>query len=139
MKMKQKMKQALPLFILATLSACASDDSLTLEANFSSIQNDLFSKTCARVGCHTGTSPTAGLNLDAGQSYANLVDKLNAAGTKLLVNTGDSSKSYLIDKLEGASNISGERMPLNESAISQSNIDVIKAWIDNGAKNIGEE
>ena len=39
--------------------------------NFSEIQSGLFTPTCATSNCHSGGNPPAGLNLEAGSSYAN--------------------------------------------------------------------
>ena len=42
--------------------------------NFSEIQSNVFTPTCATAGCHAGAAPSAGLNLDSVNSYAQLVN-----------------------------------------------------------------
>jgi hypothetical protein len=48
---------------------------------------------------------------------------------------GDPSGSYLIHKLEGRSDIVGSRMPAGGPFLAQTDIDVIRAWIAQGAPN----
>ncbi|GAB4290398.1 MAG: hypothetical protein Kow0098_08970 [Ignavibacteriaceae bacterium] len=43
--------------------------------------------------------------------------------------------SYLIMKLSGSSGITGDQMPLGEPAIDQADLDLIKLWITEGAKD----
>lgn len=47
----------------------------------------------------------------------------------------DPDGSYLIHKLEGRSGIIGDRMPLGGSSLAQTDIDVIRTWIAQGAPN----
>lgn len=101
-------------------------------ANFSEIQAGLFSPTCASSSCHGGGSPAAGLNLEAGSSYANLVGIASSqqAGTQR-VNAGSPDQSYLIQKLEGTA-ATGTVMPPS-GGIEQADIDVVRQWISAGA------
>jgi hypothetical protein len=47
---------------------------------------------------------------------------------------GNASGSYLIQKLEGASDIVGLRMPRNGPPfLTAAQIDLIRQWINNGA------
>ncbi len=127
------MKYLLPILLLVFLTACSSDDdeSLELTADFKSIQNDLFSKSCATSGCHFGDNSPHDLNLHDSVGYNNLVGAVGSTGATL-VKPGDPDNSYLINKLEGL-NIVDEQMPLNGSPISQKNINAIRQWITDGA------
>jgi len=102
-----------------------------------SFANDIqpiFNANCTSSGCHNA-SAAAGLNLNQGQAYANLVN-LDATSESNLkrVLPGDAQNSYLIIKLEGRQNVGG-RMPLNRSPLSDVQIQNIKNWINNGANN----
>ena len=70
------------------------------------------------TGCHGGSG---GLTLD---SYSNLI-----AGNVLI--SGNSTESHIIQKLKGTA--SGAQMPKNAAALSESTINLIATWIDEGA------
>ncbi len=53
----------------------------------------------------------------------------------LRVKPGDPANSYLVQKLEGAAGITGERMPLGGPFLDQATIDKVKSWIASGAPN----
>ncbi len=105
----------------------------TFGPNFSEIQANVFTPTCAVSGCHTGGSAPQGLRLDAANSYGLLV---NVASTEvptiLRVAPNDPAASYLIRKLEGTASV-GQQMPLNGTPLSQTSINTIRQWISDGA------
>ncbi|MGH8220269.1 MAG: Ig-like domain-containing protein [Steroidobacteraceae bacterium] len=104
-----------------------------LTADFTSIQDNVFTPICTR--CHIGASAPEGLQLDATHSYGLLVGVPSAEQPNTLrVNPGNPDASYLVLKLEGASGISGGRMPLGGPYLPQSTIDVIRQWITEGAQ-----
>ena len=103
-----------------------------LTATFQSIQDNVFTPIC--TACHIGASAPEGLQLDAAHSYSLLVGVASAEQPAVLrVASGDPDSSYIIQKLEGASTISGERMPRGGPYLSQATIDVIRQWITSGA------
>src|SRR5919198_4869941 len=92
-----------------------------LEPTFASIQDDIFQTTDSAgrtrcLNCHTSTgrNPAGGLNLNPDVAYQQLV---NAASTAkpgaIRVIPGNPDSSYLVQKLEGAPDIVGRRMPIN--------------------------
>ena len=90
---------------------------------FASIQSTIFTPNC--IGCHSGSNPPAGLNLSAGQSYANLVNVPSTSNPSIpRVDPGNPDNSYLVIQLQ-----SGHR------SRPQSDIDMIRAWILSGAPN----
>jgi hypothetical protein len=98
------------------------------------IQVAIFNGSCALSGCHN-TTASAGLNLTQGNSYNNLVNIDSTQDpTKKLVLPSDATNSYLVIKIEGRQTV-GERMPLNRSPLSSTEIQNIKNWINNGAGN----
>jgi len=107
-----------------------------LQPTLASIQANVFTPSCAKAGCHTGSMPQAGLNLDAGASWANLVNMPSSQNMLLTrVIPMDPDGSFLIQKLEGAPGIIGARMPADGNYLQQVTVDVIRQWILDGALN----
>jgi hypothetical protein len=140
------------LIAAAVLAAAACDESLSefagptpnLTPTFSSIQRDIFSAADAAgrvacTGCHNaqGARFAANLNLADGTAYGQLV---NVASTgkrgAIRVIPGDPENSYLIHKIEGRSDIVGERMPRTAGPfLTPGQVEIIKRWIELGAAN----
>ncbi|NIS90113.1 MAG: hypothetical protein GTN98_08535 [Woeseiaceae bacterium] len=100
--------------------------------NFSEIQASVFTPDCATSGCHSGGSPSAGLNLEAANSYAQLVGIASTQDPGVQrVNPGNPNQSYLITKLEGPGAAGGQMPP--SGPMAQADIDVIRQWITDGA------
>jgi methionine-rich copper-binding protein CopC len=100
-------------------------------ATFKAVQDNVLTPFC--TGCHAGASAPLGLRLDAGNSYALLVNVASVeVGSLKRVLPGDPGNSYLVQKLEGRAAV-GARMPLGGAALSQANIDLVRAWIAAGA------
>jgi CHRD domain/Bacterial Ig domain len=101
---------------------------------FADIQLRVFNASCAFAGCHAGATPPVGLNLEAANSHARLVNVNSGEVPALLrVAPGDAPASYMIRKLEGTPGILFNRMPLGRAPLPQNLIDGIKAWINAGA------
>jgi hypothetical protein len=101
-------------------------------AGLSDIQSNVFARSCASAGCHSGTVAAAGLNLDHASSYAELAGIGSSHDPAVLrVSAGAPNKSYLVQKLEGTA-ASGAHMPF-VGALAQADIDVIRQWILDGA------
>lgn len=132
------------LLVVLFIFSCSSDTPFEAENNpppntdlsqFSEIQKQIFTPSCAVFGCHAGANPQAGLNLSSGQAHVALVDVISTQKSNLKrVAPGNSADSYLIHKLMGT-NISGARMPLGGAELSPAAIDSIAKWIDKGALN----
>ena len=63
------------------------DNTLLLEktlSNFSEIQNQVFTPSCATAGCHAGESLQANLDLTEGNAYDNLVNKTSLLNPNFL-------------------------------------------------------
>jgi hypothetical protein len=105
-----------------------------LTAEFGSIQQNVFTPTCAISGCHIGATAPEGLRLDEANSFALLVGVASTEVPSLLrVNPNNADLSYLIQKLEGTATVGG-RMPLSGPPfLPQTTIDVIRQWITDGA------
>jgi hypothetical protein len=131
-------RHAAPLACCA-IAACGSGDGFVgsggvvgpLEPNFNSIQANVFDQYCEH--CHSGANAPVGLRLDAVNSYASLVGVASVERPNLMrVAPGDANNSYIIQKLEGTAGV-GERMPAGLPALPQSDINVIRQWIGDGA------
>jgi hypothetical protein len=101
-------------------------------ADFESIQANVFTPICSP--CHSGANAPHGLMLDAAHSYNDLVGVPSVeVPTFDRVKAGDPDNSYIILKLENSPLIAGSQMPLGETPLLPSVIDVIRQWITNGA------
>jgi mono/diheme cytochrome c family protein len=140
----------LVFLILLAAAGAACDEALddlgptpNLEPTLSSIQREIFNNSDSRgraacIQCHTnanGRVPDGGLSLLEGQSLGNLVgvQSTDRAGVRVIATNPDGS--YLIQKLEGASGIVGVRMPSGGPYLTQAQVDVIREWIRQGARN----
>ena len=91
----------------------------------------IFTRSCAKSGCHAGTTLAQGLSLEAGKSYDNLVGVASTEVALKRVEPGRSDLSYLINKLEGTG--IGDRMPQGGPFLPDAEVQVIKDWIAQGA------
>jgi hypothetical protein len=139
----QKLRRAAARYVVplacCTLAACGSGDGFVgsggvvgpLEPNFNSIQANVFDQYCEH--CHSGANAPVGLRLDAVNSYASLVGVPSGERPNLMrVAPGNANNSYIIQKLEGTAGV-GERMPAGLPPLPQSDINVIRQWIGDGA------
>lgn len=107
--------------------------SAPLLPTLASIQNNVFTPTCAVPGCHGGGTVQYGLRLDPGYSAGNLIGVASPRDAALVrVVPGNPGGSFLIQKLEGTQTL-GDRMPQFGPYLPQSTIDVIRQWIQDGA------
>jgi cytochrome c553 len=121
-------------------AACGSNSSPTSPTptapTLSQIQSQIFDSAC--VTCHTdvGRVPAASLNLRPGASFPNLVNVQSTGKPGAIrVRPGDANGSYLVQKLEGAADIVGARMPRNAAPLSDAQVKMIRDWINAGAPN----
>jgi hypothetical protein len=102
---------------------------------FTMIQQQIFTPSCAKGGCHDAATANNGLILEAGSSYALLVQHPSLGNPALdRVEPGDPERSYLIKKLRGDPDITGQRMPFDGPPfLTPEQIDGIAGWILAGA------
>jgi len=131
----------LGLLTLGLLAACASGSVTPTATNATgvSLQYDIqpiFNTNC--VLCHQGDSPPAGLSLEQGKAYSNLVNVPSTESQLMRVAPGAPDKSYLINKMLGTqaqAGGSGAQMPFNSPPLPQSQVSLIQEWIAAGAPN----
>jgi hypothetical protein len=105
-----------------------------VQPTLSSIQANIFDRSCAIPTCHEGGGAPLGLRLTDGDSHQNLYNQPSGqkAGA-IRVIPDDAGNSYLVQKLEGAAGIAGLPMPRNMSSLPAEEIQAIRDWITNGA------
>ena len=123
--------------------ACAGDGTgleLVNEVDQVTLSGDvqpIFTSNCALSGCHAGTNPQEGMNLSAGQTFANVVNvQAMELSTMNRVTPDEPDNSYLVHKVQGTHlsvGGSGDQMPQGRSPLTQPDIDLIRAWIEAGA------
>lgn len=136
---------ARPLFLAAlvlAVSACGERKGLPTEpdgrppdssATFSRVVREVFVPSCALAGCHAPPAPQAGLSLQPGEAYANLVNKPATQRPELVrVAPFDPDSSYLVKKLRGDPDIVGSPMPLSGTLSGEARQLVID-WVRRGA------
>lgn len=100
----------------------------------------IFTESCVHNACHGGNNPQENLRLEAGSSWANLVDvpAVQCADGRARVAPGNPDTSYLMHKLLGVQICSGEQMPpsggpIGDGELPPGELDLIAAWICQGA------
>lgn len=132
----------LGLLVLAVLFACGDSPSGGGPISFSAQIQPIFTSSCALSGCHGSGNiqpPEKPMNLSAGQAYSNTVNVSSAQlGSMDRIEPGQPDRSYLVHKIQGTHLTvggSGVRMPATGNFLSQSQIDLIRNWIAQGALN----
>ena len=98
-----------------------------------SVQENIFNRSCALSGCHAGPGAQQGLDLSEGQARDNLVNVPSREVPSILrVSPGNPDASYIVMKIEGASGIQGQRMPLG-GMLTPDEIALVRDWIEGGA------
>ncbi|MBA2321873.1 MAG: hypothetical protein H0V89_12055 [Deltaproteobacteria bacterium] len=102
------------------------------EATFSRVWAEVIDPVC--VQCH-GTGSGGLFMPDQPTAYDSLVDMPSVGSPDdIRVVPGSADDSYIIHKLEGASDIVGSQMPLSDS-VTDEQIQLVRDWIDAGALN----
>ena len=124
-----------------TLDAPATTDTIRINAGnlnvgmYATIQQQIFDKQCAH--CHSGNAWAASLNLNEGASYA---DMLHVASQKVAgkerVTPGDADNSVLYEALASTISLDDnwKHNHANIMTTDRAGLQLIKDWIDNGAK-----
>jgi mono/diheme cytochrome c family protein len=106
-----------------------------LSIKLSSDVQPIFNSTC--VICHQGAGQ-AGLTLEPGKTYINLVGVKSTESPLMRVQAGAPDQSYLMNKLQGTqvqAGGQGAQMPLNGTPLSSAQIELVRQWISQGALN----
>ncbi len=95
--------------------------------SFSKQVSPLLQQTCVAAGCHGGSQPAANLNLEYNVCWHSLIDYLPPI---VLVKNGNNSP--LVMYLDGRL---APQMPRGSQPLTKNQINGVKKWIDEGAKN----
>jgi mono/diheme cytochrome c family protein len=101
------------------------------------IQAAIFTPICSSCHNGVGTALPGALNLTtAAASYKALVGQFTVEQpTVEFVSPGNPNTSYVIQKLEGLTTISGKQMPLGGPYLTSAQILMISQWISAGPQN----
>ncbi len=134
--------------IAVSLAACTIGDAPTdpdnplpgdpviapAEPSFATDVQPIFNVTgCTSSNCH-GRAARGDLDLRDGKSYAQLVGVVATQEDGIRVIPGNADDSYIVVKVEDRQK-SGSKMPLGRPALSSAQIQTIRNWITEGAKN----
>jgi hypothetical protein len=112
------------------------DEPIDPSATFSRVQTEIFTPTCAQLGCHDTIGQQSQMVLVAGRSYAELVNRPSVEVPAFdRVEPGRPGDSYLYMKVNGDPRITGDRMPQGLPQLSDAQIRLIRDWIRRGAPN----
>jgi len=121
---------------LPTAPIDPGSDPIDQSATLSRVQSEVFTPTCATLGCHDPAVQQSSLVLSPGRSFGDLVNKPSIEVPQILrVRPLDPDRSYLFMKVVGAQGITGDRMPQNAPPLSKVQLDLIRNWIRRGAPN----
>ena len=103
--------------------------------NLTAIQDQIFDTTCTASVCHDSEFPAGDLDMSTlSASEQNLIDVSSSqVPSSLRVASGDSSASYLMNKLLGEGMApTTQQMPIG-GVLCDARIDAVEQWIDAGA------
>ncbi|HEV8398437.1 MAG TPA: hypothetical protein VGQ18_01240 [Gemmatimonadales bacterium] len=124
--------------VQATIGAVSGQRVVAVVASgvsFAASVQTVFNNNCTI--CHSGASPPEGMSLAAGVAIANIVDVASGEVPALKrVRPFRPDSSYLVHKIQGTQATvggSGSRMPLGQTPLSNTTINIIRNWILQGA------
>jgi hypothetical protein len=107
--------------------------SLAFEPSYRGVSEVFFARLC--TACHAGASAARGLDLSPAAAYDELVRVPSEERSALArVEPGAPERSYLVIKLAGGREMSGRRMPRNQPARPDDEIERVRTWIAEGAQ-----
>jgi len=144
--MRVRMGISFLLMVAAFVAACGDSSNNDLPqlgggepidqtATFVRVQNEIFTPTCAVLGCHDPLGQQESMILSPGRAYEQTVNRPSVEMPSLMrIAPGDPANSYLYRKITGAG-ITGDRMPQGGPYLSDARIKLIRDWIRRGAPN----
>jgi len=119
----------------AELTIAPPADGVSLAADL----GPLFAAKCNNGFCHNQTTQASSLILELGEAHGSLVgvpSKHNACASFDRVVPGSPTTSFLIFKLQGnGACFAGVRMPKGASALSAADLQRVRDWVSEGAKD----
>ena len=121
------------LFII--FYSCVKDPSVPVFGDYPEDVGKIFANKCSTPGCHNSTSYKACADLNL-SSFATLFQGSNNGSPVIPFRSDFSSLCYFINTYEELGPINAPTMPINANALSKSEVQIIKNWINNGAPDI---
>jgi hypothetical protein len=123
------------LAVLSTLAVSCSDNANDIvgpieDVSFINDIQPIFNGSCGGAGCHIGSSQS-GVILG---SYDQVMNSIGHQYEREIVVPGEPEVSPLVDKIEPNPEF-GERMPFGRSALGNRQIQEIRVWIEEGARD----
>ena len=84
---------------------------------------------CSKVLIALRSAP---VNVSQARTRVGVASRQKAGAVRVV--PGDPANSYLIQKIEGRSDISGVRMPIRGPYLTDGQVAIIKRWIELGAR-----
>ena len=104
-------------------------------ATLTRVQNEIFTPTCALIGCHDNIGRQSQMVLTPDRSFLEIVNVPSVEMPSLpRIQPADTIHSYLYRKVTGAG-ITGDRMPQSLPPLTDAQINLIRNWIRRGAPN----
>ena len=139
--------RGLRLFAITALAvACTGvpddDDPIDTDdpgpVTFARVQDEVLVPSCGGAGCHNPDSAKGDLNLEGPDAYGELLEAACADEQAFVeglvrVAPGEPTESFLFLKVTDPRGM-GDIMPPFGDGLSQAEIDLIEAWILDGAK-----
>ena len=121
------------LFII--FYSCVKDPAIPVFGDYPEEVGEIFANKCSTPGCHNSTSYKACADLNL-SSFASLFQGSNNGSPVIPFRSDFSSLCYFINTYEELGPINAPTMPINANALSKSEVQIIKNWINNGAPDI---
>jgi uncharacterized protein (TIGR03118 family) len=120
----------------AAVAVTVSNAPAPAATTLTELQSRYFGPICS--GCHTGVGGALPGVMNLSSASASFAALVNVASiqrpTSMRVKPNDSANSYIVNKLKGV-DISGSRMPLGGTPLTDAQIAEVVSWIDAGAQN----
>lgn len=127
-----------PIILIASLLAIASCKNGTVnevtgpveDVSYMADIQPIFNGTCGGAGCHIESSQN-GVNLS---SYDQVMNSTGLQYEREIVQAGEPDDSPLVEKIEPNPQ-HGQRMPFGRDPLSNRQIQEIRVWIEEGARD----
>jgi uncharacterized protein (TIGR03118 family) len=120
----------------AAVAVTVSNAPAPAATTLTELQSRYFGPICS--GCHTGVGGALPGVMNLSSASASFAALVNVASIQrpasMRVKPNDSANSYIVNKLKGV-DISGSRMPLGGTPLTDAQIAEVVSWIDAGAQN----
>jgi len=113
----------------------------SFDSTFQAVQSVIFERRgCTEQACH-GSAASGGLDMSTDVAYANLIERPSTASQLVRVYPGTKERSFLWLKVLAASDdtveITGSPMPLGKAPLDETDLELLRLWIQGGAPETG--